>query len=116
MSRTKSGTFHPHKLYDTVYLPVRTECFEKLLDLQDPEMTKDGIILLPIAVLAKPCTLNFRYQFMSEKPTSDVRHLGDYFIDWFLGEISKLQDYLRDYVTPVCDEPMSWIFFHLKFC
>jgi hypothetical protein len=86
---------------------TRTECFEKLLDLQDPEMSKDGIILLPMAVLAKPFTLNFRYQFMSDKPTSDLRHLGDYFIDWFLGEISKLQDYLRDYVTPVRDNPES---------
>ena len=51
---------------------VWRDCFEKLLDLQYPELqfAKEPLILLPMAVLAKPFIQNFRYQFMSEKVTS----------------------------------------------
>jgi hypothetical protein len=51
----------------------RSDCFEKLLDLQHPEIMagKDtDLTLLPIGVLAKPFIQNFKYQFMSDKPTS----------------------------------------------
>ena len=53
---------------------VWRDCFEKLLELQYPELqsAKEPLILLPMAVLAKPFIQNFRYQFMSEKPTSTL--------------------------------------------
>lgn len=48
------------------------DCFEKLLDLQDPEL-RDAVeptVLLPMSVLAKTFTQQFRYHFFSDKPTN----------------------------------------------
>lgn len=98
---------------------VWRDCFEKLLDLQSPELlsANEPLILLPIAVLAKPFIQNFRYQFMSEKATSkrfhskcksacshfqgQPHHLGDYYLEWFLGVVLKLEGFLRDEVSLV---------------
>jgi hypothetical protein len=46
--------------------------FEKLLDLQAPEIlaTREPLVLLPMSVLAKPFVLQFRYHFFSDKPTN----------------------------------------------
>lgn len=48
------------------------DCFEKLLDLQDPELreVEEPIILLPMGVLAKTFTQQFKYHFFSDKPTN----------------------------------------------
>lgn len=48
------------------------DCFEKLLDLQDPELkdTSGPVILLPIGVLTKSFTQQFKYHFFSDKPTN----------------------------------------------
>jgi hypothetical protein len=49
-----------------------SDCFERLLDLQYPELidAKEPIILLPMGVLAKTPTLQFRYHFLSERSTT----------------------------------------------
>jgi hypothetical protein len=48
------------------------DSFEKLLDLQYPELidAKEPLILLPLAVLAKPFVQQFKYNFYGDKPTS----------------------------------------------
>ena len=59
---------------DTASEPTKewSECFEKLLDLQQPELVdaRDPIILLPMGVLTKTFTQQFRYHFFSDKPTN----------------------------------------------
>ena len=49
-----------------------SDCFEKLLDLQAPEIigAREPLILLPMSVLAKPFVTQFRYHFYSDKPTN----------------------------------------------
>ncbi|KAG9243861.1 RINT-1 family protein-like protein [Calycina marina] len=77
------------------------DCFEKLLELQYHELlsSSEPLVLLPVAEMAKTFIQNFEYQFMSEKPTSQPQHLGDYYLEWFLGLLLKLEDYLRDGVS-----------------
>lgn len=54
------------------------DCFEKLLDLQMPELSsaQGPVILLPMAVMAKPFIQQFRYHFMSNKPTSSPQSVS----------------------------------------
>lgn len=47
------------------------DCFEKLLELQDPEIiaAREPIVLLPIGVLSKPFILQLKYHFSSDRPS-----------------------------------------------
>jgi hypothetical protein len=59
------------------------DCFEKLLDLQDPEL-KDAvepIILLPMSVLTKTFTQQFKYHFFSDKPTNAANKVCLYHVN-----------------------------------
>lgn len=49
-----------------------TDCFEKLLDLQAPEIVgaQEPLVLLPMSVLVKTFVLQFKYHFFSDKPTN----------------------------------------------
>jgi len=49
-----------------------TDCFEKLLDLQAPEIlaAREPLVLLPMSALAKYFVQQFRYHFFSDKPTN----------------------------------------------
>ena len=49
-----------------------SDCFERLLDLQAPEIlaAREPLVLLPLEVLAKHFVLQFRYHFFSDKPTN----------------------------------------------
>ncbi|KAF4630599.1 hypothetical protein G7Y89_g7538 [Cudoniella acicularis] len=80
-----------------------SDCFEKLLDLQGPEImaAREPLVLLPMKVLSKTFVLQFRYHFFSDKPTNHPHRLGDYFLEWFLGTVSKWEDFLRENVGPV---------------
>mgnify|MGYP003622976282 CR=1 FL=1 len=53
-------------------------CFEKLLDLQTPELysAQGSVILLPIAVMAKTFVQQFRYHFMGNKPTGSAHNVS----------------------------------------
>lgn len=48
------------------------DCFDKLLDLQGPEIVaaREPLILLPFSVLAKPFVQEFKYHFFSDKATN----------------------------------------------
>ncbi|KAL2072197.1 hypothetical protein VTL71DRAFT_11540 [Oculimacula yallundae] len=90
---------------DATSEPTRewSECLEKLLDLQMPEIAsaKEPLILLPMEVLAKPFVQQFKYHFFSDKPTNHPNQLGNYYFEWFLGTISKWQNFFRENIGPV---------------
>ncbi|SPO04448.1 related to Rad50-interacting protein 1 [Cephalotrichum gorgonifer] len=73
-------------------------CFEKLLDLQFPELlyTESTISLLPFDVMSGLFISEFRFHFMSDKPTSNPQNTNTHCFPWFLGTISKWEDFLRD--------------------
>ncbi|EHL00873.1 putative RAD50-interacting protein 1 [Glarea lozoyensis 74030] len=79
------------------------DCFEKLLDLQSPEImsAREPLALLPMTVLAKNFVSQFRYHFFTPKATNQIHRLGEFFFPWFLGTVEKWQDYLREFVGPV---------------
>jgi hypothetical protein len=49
-----------------------SDCFEKLLDLQTPELlsSREPVILLPMAVITKTFVQQFKYHFMGKRPTN----------------------------------------------
>ncbi|PBP20860.1 RINT-1 family protein [Diplocarpon rosae] len=79
-----------------------TDCLEKLLELQMPEIASatDPLVLLPMVVLTKPFVQQFRYHFFSDKPTNHPHQLGDYYFAWFIGTVSKWQNFFRENVGP----------------
>ena len=66
---------------DVANEPTRewSDCFEKLLDLQAPEImtTREPLILLPMNVLAKSFVQQFRYHFFSDKPTNHPQKVSN---------------------------------------
>lgn len=57
-----------------------SDCFEKLLDLQTPELysAQGPVILLPIAVMTKTFIQQFRYHFMGNRPTGSTHSVSYY--------------------------------------
>jgi RAD50-interacting protein 1 len=58
-----------------------SDCFEKLLDLQAPELlsARGFGILLPMAVLTKTFVQQFKYHFMSERPTNSLHSVCSFY-------------------------------------
>lgn len=54
------------------------DCFEKLLDLQAPEIlsAREPLALLPMNVLAKSFVSQFRYHFFTNKATNQIHRVG----------------------------------------
>lgn len=73
-------------------------CFEKLVDLQMPEIlhSSEIIPLLPVDVMAKIFVAEFRFHFMSDKPTSAPQSMGTHCFPWFLSTVEKWEDFFRD--------------------
>lgn len=73
-------------------------CFEKLIDLQLPEIAHSNIIvpLLPFDVMTAIFVAEFRFHFMSDKPTSSPQSMGTHCFPWFLTTIEKWEDFFRD--------------------
>src|SRR3569833_551553 len=74
------------------------EGFEKLMDLQAPEVlySHSVITLLPVDVMAQIFIKEFRYHFLSDRKTSDPQQIGDVCFPWFLDRVEKWEDFLRD--------------------
>ncbi len=55
-----------------------SDCFEKLLDLQAPELSsaQGPVILLPMAVMTKTFVQQFRYHFMGNRPTNSTQSVS----------------------------------------
>ncbi|KJZ76781.1 hypothetical protein HIM_03658 [Hirsutella minnesotensis 3608] len=73
-------------------------CFEKLLDLQFPEVVNSQSIvsLLPFDVMAKVLIAEFRFHFLSDKPTSSLQAVASHCFPWFLSTIDKWEGFFRD--------------------
>lgn len=76
------------------------QCFEKLVDLQLPEVlfSKHVVALLPFEALAKPFIQWFRFQFMGNSATSNPQSFGTFCIPQFLSLIDKWEGFFRDNV------------------
>lgn len=72
--------------------------FEKLLDLQLPEIlySPGPVSLLPVDVMSSIFVTEFRYHFMSEKQTSSPKAFGSHCLPWFLSLIEKWENFFRD--------------------
>lgn len=73
-------------------------CFEKLLDLQIQEviLSKSTVTLLPFDVMSRIFISEFRFHFLSDKPTSKPDAVGSHCFPWFLATIEKWEDFFRD--------------------
>ncbi|KAH7157120.1 TIP-1 family-domain-containing protein [Dactylonectria macrodidyma] len=73
-------------------------CFEKLLDLQVPEVlySPSVVPLLPIDVMVSIFVSEFRYHFLSDKPSSSAEAFGNHCLPWFLAHIEKWESFFRD--------------------
>ncbi|KXH29708.1 RINT-1 family protein [Colletotrichum nymphaeae SA-01] len=73
-------------------------CFEKLLDLQIPEviLSKATVSLLSFDVMSRIFISEFRFHFLSDKPTSKPDAIGSHCFPWFLATIEKWEDFYRD--------------------
>lgn len=78
-------------------------CFEKLIDIQMPEIlhSPEAVPLLPVDVMAHIFIAEFRFHFMSDKPTSKAQSIGSHCFPWFLSTIEKWEDFFRDNLAPV---------------
>lgn len=73
-------------------------CVEKLIDLQMPEIlhSESAVSLLPIDVMTKIFVAEFRFHFLSDKPTSNPQALATHCYPWFITTIEKWEDFFRD--------------------
>ncbi|KAK0721484.1 TIP-1 family-domain-containing protein [Apiosordaria backusii] len=73
-------------------------CFEKLIDLQVPEVlySPEVVTLLPFDVMAQIFIKEFRFHFMSDKPTSAPQAIGAHCFPWFTSLLEKWEDFLRE--------------------
>ncbi|KAI1807473.1 TIP-1 family-domain-containing protein [Daldinia bambusicola] len=76
------------------------QCFEKLVDLQAPEVlhSEKVVSLLPFEVMAKPFIQWFRFQFMGNNATSGPQSFGTFCVPQFLALIDKWEGFFRDNV------------------
>ncbi|KAL2163477.1 hypothetical protein VTH06DRAFT_5535 [Thermothelomyces fergusii] len=78
-------------------------CFGKLLDLQAPEVldSPTTVSLLPIDVMAQIFVKEFRFHFLSDKPTSSPQLITAHCFPWFLALVEKWEGFLRDNFGPI---------------
>ncbi|KAJ4254950.1 hypothetical protein NW762_009750 [Fusarium torreyae] len=71
---------------------------EKLLDLQKPEIAHSDklVTLLPFEIMASIFVSEFRFHFLSDKPTSNPQAFGTHCLPWFIALVEKWEDFFRD--------------------
>lgn len=74
------------------------DCLEKLVDLQLPEILHATSVLplLPMDVMASIFIAEFRFHFLSDKPTSSLQAVSSHCFPWFLALIEKWEPFFRD--------------------
>ncbi|KAK4250015.1 RINT1-like protein [Corynascus novoguineensis] len=79
------------------------QCFEKLVELQVPEVlySPTTVGLLPVDVMAQIFVKEFRFHFLSDKPTSNPQLITAHCFPWFLALIEKWEDFFRDNFGPI---------------
>lgn len=73
-------------------------CLEKLIDLQMPEITHSttAVPLLPFDVMTRIFVAEFRFHFLSNKPTSKPQSIVTHCFPWFISTIEKWEGFFRD--------------------
>lgn len=73
-------------------------CVEKMIDLQMPEIihSPNVVPLLPFDAMSKIFVAEFKFHFLSDKPTSAPQSIGTHCFPWFLSTIEKWEDFFRD--------------------
>ncbi|KAM0348412.1 hypothetical protein ACHAPU_004384 [Fusarium lateritium] len=73
-------------------------CIEKLVDLQKPEIahTDKLVTLLPFEIMASIFVSEFRFHFLSDKPTSGPQAFGTHCLPWFIALVERWEDFFRD--------------------
>ncbi|KAI1119961.1 RINT-1 family protein [Nemania abortiva] len=76
------------------------QCFEKLVDLQVPEVlySESAVTLLPFEAMAKPFAQWFRFQFMGSNTTSTPQAFGTFCIPQFISLVDKWEGFFRENV------------------
>ncbi|OTB01935.1 hypothetical protein M426DRAFT_323036 [Hypoxylon sp. CI-4A] len=76
------------------------QCFEKLIDLQVPEVlySNGALVLLPFDVMARSFIQWFQFQFMGNNTTSNPQAFGTFCIPQFLSLIDKWEGFFRENV------------------
>ncbi|KAI0813894.1 RINT-1 family protein [Xylaria sp. FL0064] len=76
------------------------QCFEKLVDLQVPEVlySETIVTLLPFEVMARPFAQWFKFQFMGSNATSTPQAFGTFCIPQFISLIDKWEGFFRENV------------------
>lgn len=79
------------------------QCFEKLIDLQVPEVlySSEIVALLPIDVMVQIFVKEFRFHFMSDKPTSSPHSIVTHCFPWFLQLVDKWEAFFRANFGPI---------------
>ncbi|EAA30678.1 hypothetical protein GE21DRAFT_10443 [Neurospora crassa] len=79
------------------------QCFEKLVDLQVPEVLYSPtlVTLLPMDVMAQIFVKEFRFHFLSDKPTSNPQGINAHCFPWFLSLLDKWEIFFRENFAPV---------------
>mgnify|MGYP002620336905 CR=1 FL=1 len=84
------------------------QCFEKLLDLQLPEILHaastpkpEVVTLLAMDVMTDIFVKEFRFHFLSDKPTSAPQVIGQHCFPWVLNLLEKWEDFFRDNFSPL---------------
>ncbi|KAK3954103.1 TIP-1 family-domain-containing protein [Pseudoneurospora amorphoporcata] len=79
------------------------QCFEKLVDLQVPEVLYSPtlVTLLPMDVMAQIFVKEFRFHFLSDKPTSNPQGINAHCFPWFLSLLDKWEVFFRENLAPV---------------
>ncbi|WZH46397.1 TIP-1 family-domain-containing protein [Fusarium acuminatum] len=73
-------------------------CIEKLIDLQKSEIayTDKLVTLLPFEIMASIFVSEFRFHFLSDKPTSGPQAFGTHCLPWFVALVERWEDFFRD--------------------
>ena len=79
------------------------QCFEKLVDLQVPEVlySPATVTLLPVDVMSQIFVKEFRFHFLSDKPTSNPQLIAAHCFPWFMALIEKWEGFWRDNFGPI---------------
>jgi uncharacterized protein YecA (UPF0149 family) len=85
---------------------------ERLLQLQDPELTArekqewikdnatDPLVLLPLEVMTRPLAMRFKYHFDGQKATNRLDR-PEFFMDHILGLLNTYEEFFAIYLQPV---------------
>ncbi|KAK1753102.1 RINT1-like protein [Echria macrotheca] len=85
------------------------QCFDKLMDLQAPEVlySPEVVVLLPVDVMAQIFVKEFRFHFMSDRPTAKPEVIGAHCFPWFLALVEKWEGFFRDNFGPILASKFS---------